>query len=122
MELLEKIKQFPLMIFSRTLIALILFQSAYFKFVEDSQSIHIFTTIGIEPYGRLTIGIIELLIGIYLLTRYWKKAAMLSFLFSIVSIYFHAATKLGIIIKWNNNSDGGILFGLLIIVLVLRLF
>ena len=38
----------------RLLVAIILFQSLYFKFGSHEQAIHIFTTLGVEPMGTIS--------------------------------------------------------------------
>jgi uncharacterized membrane protein YphA (DoxX/SURF4 family) len=49
--------------------AIILLQTLYFKFSGAPESVHIFTTLGVEPWGRIGTGIIELICGILLLIR-----------------------------------------------------
>jgi putative oxidoreductase len=51
----------------RLIIAIILLQSLYFKFGGHDQAIHIFSTLGVEPWGRYLIGVIELLLSITIL-------------------------------------------------------
>ncbi len=44
--------------------AAILLQTLYFKFSAAPESVHIFTTLGLEPYGRIGLGVIELIVAI----------------------------------------------------------
>ncbi len=45
----------------RIIAAAILVQTLYFKFSGAPESIYIFTHLGIEPYGRIGSGIVELI-------------------------------------------------------------
>src|SRR5258707_14887656 len=47
--------------------AAILFQTLFFKFTAAEESVYIFTTLGIEPWGRVASGMAELLAAILLL-------------------------------------------------------
>jgi putative oxidoreductase len=47
--------------------AAILLQTLYFKFTAHPESVSIFTMLHVEPWGRITAGIIELILGITLL-------------------------------------------------------
>lgn len=51
----------------RVIAALIMVQSLYFKFSAQPESIYIFSTIGIEPWGRIGTGVAELIAAILLL-------------------------------------------------------
>ena len=46
--------------------AIIFIQTLYFKFTGNTISIELFTILGVEPWGRYLIGIIELITGILL--------------------------------------------------------
>ncbi|MEO7992398.1 MAG: DoxX family membrane protein, partial [Chryseolinea sp.] len=52
---------------ARLLAALIMAQTLYFKFTGATESIYIFTTIGMEPWGRIGVGVLELVASILLL-------------------------------------------------------
>jgi len=41
----------------RIIIALLLLQTLWFKFIAHPDSVYIFTKVGLEPYGRIGIGI-----------------------------------------------------------------
>ncbi len=45
----------------------ILLQTLYFKFSGAEESIYIFTSLGLEPYGRIGSGVIELIASILIL-------------------------------------------------------
>ena len=47
--------------------ALILLQTLYFKFQAHPDSVQLFTELGMEPNGRILIGVLELIAGILLL-------------------------------------------------------
>lgn len=51
----------------RIIVAIILLQTLWFKFTAHSDSVYIFTKVGLEPYGRILIGILELIAGILIL-------------------------------------------------------
>lgn len=99
----------------RIIVALILIQTLRFKFLAHPDSVYIFETVGLEPYGRIGIGILELIAGILLLI---KKTAWVGALLTIGiiggAIIMHL-TQLGIDIK----GDGGLLFGMAVITFIL---
>ena len=51
----------------RLLAAIIFLQTLYFKFSAAPESVYIFSTLGIEPWGRLGSGVAELIASILLL-------------------------------------------------------
>jgi uncharacterized membrane protein YphA (DoxX/SURF4 family) len=97
------------------IIAAILFlQSVYFKFIAAPGSIFIFTEIGIEPYGRILIGILELIVALLLVFRKTSLlGAILGLGFILGAIFTHLFV-LGIEVQ----NDGGVLFGMAIVVLI----
>lgn len=103
-----------ILIACKLIAAIILLQTLYFKFSAAPESVYIFTTIGLEPAGRIGIGCLELVAGILLL---WNKTAVygaiLAFGLMVGAIQFHL-TKLGVDVM----NDGGQLFYLAIIVAV----
>lgn len=52
---------------SRIVAAVILLQTLFFKFTGAAESVEIFTQLGLEPHGRILIGILELIVAILLL-------------------------------------------------------
>ena len=99
----------------RIIIAAILIQTLRFKFTAHPDSIYIFSKVGLEPFGRIGIGILELIAAILILIpkTIWIGALLT---FGVISgaIIMHL-TQLGIEI----NNDGGQLFYMAIIVFIL---
>ncbi|ELR70081.1 hypothetical protein C900_04078 [Fulvivirga imtechensis AK7] len=52
---------------ARIVAAVILLQTLYFKFTGAAESVYIFTTIGMEPWGRIGSGVAELVAAVLLL-------------------------------------------------------
>lgn len=101
----------------RIIPTLILWQTLYFKFNGAEESIYIFTTMGLEPWGRYLTGITELIAGVALLIpRYSWIGAVLAAGIMTGAIFSHLTT-LGIVVL----DDGGYLFGLAITVLIFSL-
>jgi len=63
---------------ARIIAAAIMLQTLYFKFTAHPESVYIFSTLGIEPFGRIGSGIAELIASILLLipTTAWMGAIM----------------------------------------------
>jgi len=98
----------------RVVAALILLQTLYFKFSGAEESIYIFTAVGMEPWGRIGIGVMELIASVFLLiTPVAWLGGLIAFGLMIGAIGMHL-TLLGIAVK----GDGGYLFMLAVIVLV----
>jgi uncharacterized membrane protein YphA (DoxX/SURF4 family) len=90
----------------RLLAAVILLQTLYFKFSAAPESIYIFSKLGMEPWGRIGTGVLELIAGILLLIPATTVfGALLAIGLMAGAIFFHI-TKLGIIVQ----DDGGQLF------------
>jgi len=95
-------------------IAIILLQTLYFKFSAHPDSVHIFTEVGLEPYGRIGIGVLELIAAILLLIpRTSWIGAGLSFGVIAGAVFLHL-TRLGIEVK----GDGGLLFYMALFVFI----
>lgn len=90
----------------RITVALILIQTLRFKFTAHPESVYIFEHVGLEPYGRIGIGVLELIAGILLLIpkTTWLGASLT--LAVIGGAIFMHLTQLGIEV----NKDGGVLF------------
>jgi hypothetical protein len=101
----------------RILAALIMLQTLYFKFTGAEESVYIFSTAGMEPWGRIGVGILELIAGILILitSTVWLGAALAAGLMT-GAIGMHLAI-LGIAVK----GDGGYLFFLALLVFVCSL-
>ena len=90
----------------RILAALILLQTLYFKFSGAEESVYIFSTIGMEPWGRIGSGVMELIASVLILYPATTAiGALLGMGLMAGAIFFHL-TKLGIVVK----DDGGQLF------------
>ncbi|MEO9476080.1 MAG: DoxX family protein [Cyclobacteriaceae bacterium] len=86
--------------------AVLLLQTLYFKFSGSPESIYIFETVGMEPFGRIGLGIVELIAGVLLLIpKYRIYGALIGLGVISGAIFFHL-TKLGIVVM----DDGGQLF------------
>jgi uncharacterized membrane protein YphA (DoxX/SURF4 family) len=80
----------------RLIPAVILLQTLYFKFTGHPQSVKLFTQIGMEPYGRIGTGVVELIAAILILIpRFTGYGAILGLIMMTGAIYFHL-TKIGI--------------------------
>jgi uncharacterized membrane protein YphA (DoxX/SURF4 family) len=80
----------------RILAALILLQTLYFKFTAKPESVELFTILGMEPWGRIGTGIVELIAGILILIpRTTLLGALIGLGLMAGAIFFHL-TKLGI--------------------------
>jgi len=98
----------------QVVVALILFQTLFFKFTGAEESKYIFSKLGMEPWGRIGSGVVELIAVILLLyPRTTTLGAILSMGVISGAIFGHL-TKLGIVVK----DDGGLLFYLAVAVFV----
>jgi uncharacterized membrane protein YphA (DoxX/SURF4 family) len=80
----------------RIIPALILLQTLYFKFTAHPESVRLFTEIGMEPWGRIGTGILELIAGILLLVpRFTGYGSILGLTMMTGALYFHL-TKIGV--------------------------
>ncbi len=92
--------------------AIILLQTLFFKFTAAPESVYIFSTLGIEPFGRIGSGVVELIASILLLTpRFAWLGAVLGLGTMSGAILSHLAI-LGIEVQ----NDGGSLFILALVV------
>lgn len=99
----------------RIIVALILIQTLRFKFTAHPDSVYIFEQIGLEPVGRIAIGIVELISGILILIpRTVWLGALLTMGIIGGAIFMHI-TDLGIEVR----ADGGVLFVTAVITFVL---
>jgi DoxX-like family len=95
------------------IVAGILFQTLFFKFTAAEESVYIFSTLGVEPWGRIASGILELIaVALLLYPATVVYGALLSL--GVISGALVSHTKLGLVIK----DDGGLLFALAVIVFV----
>jgi uncharacterized membrane protein YphA (DoxX/SURF4 family) len=92
----------------------ILLQTLFFKFTAAPESVYIFTTLGIEPYGRIGSGIVELIASILILIPRTTLLGAILGLGTMTGAILSHLTKLGIEV----NNDGGTLFTLAIITFI----
>lgn len=101
----------------RIVAAVILLQTLYFKFTAQPESVKLFTTLGMEPWGRIGTGICELIASILILIpRTTLLGALMGLGLMTGAIFFHL-TKLGI-----NFGGDAVLFTYAVITFVCCLF
>lgn len=98
----------------RIVVALILIQTLYFKFTAAPESVYIFSTLGLEPAGRIGSGIAELIAAALLLIPGTAALGGLLTVGVLAGAILSHLTKLGIEVQ----GDGGLLFGLALICFV----
>ena len=101
----------------RLIVAVILLQTLYYKFGAHEDSVYIFTTLGLEPYGRIGIGVMELIASILILMKRISWAGALLTVGLMAGAIFSHLTQLGIEVK----DDGGQLFYMAVATWVLSL-
>lgn len=98
----------------RIVAALIMLQTLYFKFSAAPESVYIFSTLGMEPWGRIGIGTLELIASLLILyPRTTAIGAVMGIGLMSGAVFFHF-TKLGLVVM----NDGGQLFAYALIVLI----
>ena len=101
----------------RIIASVILLQTLYFKFTAQPESVELFTKLGVEPWGRIGTGVIELITGILLLIPSTVFiGAFLGMGLMAGAIFSHIAV-IGIV----SRGDGGQLFILAIVVFITSL-
>jgi len=99
----------------RIVAAVILLQTLYFKFTAQPESVELFTKLGVEPWGRIGTGVIELITGILLLI----PATVFIGAFLGIGLMAGAILSHLTVIGIQSQGDGGQLFMLAITVMVL---
>jgi putative oxidoreductase len=100
----------------RLIVAAILLQTLFFKFTAAKESVYIFSTLGMEPWGRIGSGVFELIASILLLVPGTVTiGAAMAFAATGSAILFHL-TRLGVALT--AVGDSGELFTLAIVVTV----
>lgn len=97
---------------TRLVAAFVLFQTLFFKFTGTEESVYIFTTVGIEPWGRIGVGILELIAAVLLIipgTAWLGGILGLGLMLGAITMHL---TILGIVVR----DDGGYLFFLAVLV------
>lgn len=98
----------------RGIAAVILLQTLFFKFTGAKESVYIFSTLGIEPWGRIGSGIVELIASVLLLMPSTIAIGAVLALGVISGAIVSHLTKLGIALP--AVDDHGELFALAIVV------
>ncbi|POY41320.1 DoxX family protein [Flavobacterium alvei] len=98
----------------RIVASVILVQTLYFKFTAAPESIYIFSTLGIEPYGRIGSGIAELIVAILLLIPKTTWLGALGGCGVMIGAIFSHIFVLGVEVQ----GDGGFLFALALITFI----
>jgi hypothetical protein len=98
----------------QVLAAAILLQTLFFKFTGADESVYIFSTLGVEPAGRIGSGVVELIAAVLLLVPSTVAGGALLALGVMAGAIVSHLTLLGIEVK----DDGGLLFGLAVAVFV----
>ena len=96
----------------RVVAAAILLQTLYFKFTGHPESVELFTKLGVEPWGRIGTGVIELVASILLLI----PATVFIGAFVGIGLMSGAILSHLTVIGIESKGDGGILFMLAIAV------
>jgi uncharacterized membrane protein YphA (DoxX/SURF4 family) len=99
---------------ARLVAAIIMIQTLYFKFTASEESVYIFTTVGMEPWGRLGVGSLELVASILILIPALVWVGSLLAVGLMAGAVMMHVTILGIEVK----GDGGQLFIYAIVVLL----
>lgn len=103
---------------ARLVAAAIMLQTLYFKFSGSAESVYIFSTIGMEPWGRIAVGIFELIAALLLIlpSTAWLGAGLaLGLMVGAIGMHL---TILGIEVL----GDGGYLFSLAVAVSVCSIY
>ncbi|HBY62216.1 MAG TPA: DoxX family protein [Solibacterales bacterium] len=103
----------------RAIAAVILLQTLFFKFTGAPESVYIFSTLGLEPWGRIGTGVVELIAAVLLLlpkTVVYGAALSLGVISGAIVSHL---TRLGITLPL--VDDHGELFALAVAVFVCSL-
>jgi uncharacterized membrane protein YphA (DoxX/SURF4 family) len=90
----------------RILAAVIMLQTLFFKFTASEESIYIFSKMGIEPWGRIGTGVMELIASVLLLVPRTKLLGALLAIGIMAGAILSHIFFLGISVQ----GDGGQLF------------
>ncbi|MRX68043.1 DoxX-like family protein [Flavobacterium resistens] len=97
--------------------SVILLQTLFFKFSGAEESIYIFSTLGVEPYGRIGSAIAELIAAILILI---PKTTLIG-AFGATGIMIGAILSHLFVLGIEVQNDGGLLFALAVITLLCSL-
>lgn len=99
---------------ARIVAAFILLQTLFFKFTAHPDSVLLFSTLGVEPFGRIGLGVLELITAILLLVPSTTRFGGIMTTGLMVGAL---ATHL-FIVGIDFNGDGGLLFGLALVTFI----
>jgi putative oxidoreductase len=102
----------------RLVAAIILLQTLYFKFSAHPESVILFTKLGVEPWGRIATGLIELITAAMLL---WRPTVWFGAIMGMGLMAGAIASHL-FVIGVESAGDGGQLFILAFVVLFACVF
>ncbi|MDF0716126.1 DoxX family protein [Muricauda sp. 334s03] len=100
--------------FLRIVPTVILLQTLYFKFSAAPESVYIFEQLGLEPWGRIGLGIIELIVALLILIPKTTWIGALLGIGIMLGAIFSHITQLGIVVQ----NDGGTLFILALVTFI----
>lgn len=95
----------------RIVAALILIQSLTYKFGAHPDSVLLFTQLGAEPFGRISLGVMELIVAVLILNPKTTLVGAILGVFIMIGALGAHIFQIGIIF----NNDGGKLFGLALV-------
>ena len=98
----------------RFIAAIIMLQTLFFKFSGAEESVYIFTKLGLEPFGRIGIGVLELIASILILIPSTTIYGAILAIGLMSGAIFSHVTQLGIVVL----NDGGQLFIYALLVLI----
>ena len=93
-------------------VAGILLQTLFFKFTGAAESVYIFSKLGLEPWGRIGSGVVELIAAVLLLVPGTVTLGAIVALGVITGAIVSHLRTLGIVVM----DDGGLLFVLALLV------
>lgn len=97
----------------RVVAAGIMLQTLYFKFTAAPESVYIFSRVGMEPWGRILVGIFELLASLLIIVpRTTAYGALIGIGIMTGAVFMHIF-RLGIVVQ----DDSGQLFVYALLVL-----
>lgn len=99
---------------AQILAAVILGQTLFFKFTAAPESVELFTILGLEPFGRIGIGVAELIAVVLLLIPRTAPLGGLLGVGLMMGAVFSHLTQLGIVFL----DDGGSLFAMAVVTLL----
>ena len=95
----------------RTVAAVILLQTLFFKFTGPPESVYIFSKVGLEPWGRIGSGVVELAAALLLFVPGYHWLGAVIAIGVLAGAIISHLTVLGIVVV----NDGGLLFFLALI-------